>query len=98
MIDGLRVLYDCLFYELTISRVLHVILSVIIWFKMFIRGSCSIELVKSVSSRQVLCYSIVKKGKKAINIIIIYNAISTTNSFIGESANSIYFSSYSLNV
>lgn len=94
MIDGLRVLYDCLFYELTISRVLHVILSIIIWFKMFIRGSCSIKLVKSVSSRQVLCYSIVK----AINIIIIYNAISTTNSFIGESANSIYFSSYSFNV
>lgn len=39
MIDGLRVLYDCLFHELTISRVLHVILSVIIWFKMFIKGA-----------------------------------------------------------
>lgn len=60
--------------------------------------TCSIKLVKSVSSRQVLCYSIVKKGRKAINIIIIYNAISTTNSFIGESANSIYLSSYSFNV
>lgn len=63
MIDGLRVLYDCLF---TSSRFQEFCMSYyqLSFGSKFIRGSCSIKLVKSVSSRQVLCYSIVKKVER----------------------------------
>lgn len=50
--------------------------------------------VDIITSSSMLQYH-KKSLKKVINIIIIYNAILTTNSFTGESANSIYFSSYS---